>query len=206
MIYVILQYFSQYLDPLVSFIKQFGTPISALVLAYQIWQRKRQFTTEFEDSLTDEYRDIVYEIPIEERLSNGESDGKDSDHDIKDYYKYFDLTNQQIFLRKEGRVSKSTWESWREGIESNMQKESFDSAWEEINKKSDSKDLESLKRFLDNKTGGDPRLWLDPGREQFLLLLPTLLEAFLNKVLIYIKLLYQILLSNDNKESREHDG
>lgn len=106
-----------------------ATPASVLILAYQLWQRKKQFTTEFEDKLTDQYRDIVLEIPVEALLDD--SDEESYRGDLKHYYKYLDLTNEQIYLRKEGRVSKATWESWREGIEAHLERDDFRNAWEE---------------------------------------------------------------------------
>lgn len=77
-----------------------ATPASVLVLAYQLWQRKKQFTTEFEDKLTSDYRDIIYEIPVDALLGN--SDSEDYQDGLEDYYRYIDLTNDQISLdRKE---------------------------------------------------------------------------------------------------------
>lgn len=135
-----------------------ATPASVLILAYQLWQRKKQFTTEFEDKLTDQYRDIVLEIPVEALLDD--SDGDRYEGDLIHYYRYLDLTNEQIYLRKEGRVSKVTWESWREGIEAHLERDDFKNAWEDI--KDRTKSFNELRGFMNDDCNDDPRYW-DPG-------------------------------------------
>lgn len=138
-----------------------ATPASVLILAYQLWQRKRQFTTEFEDRLTDQYRDVVLEIPVESLLDDNSRD--DYAGDLKHYYRYVDLTNEQIFLRQEGRVSKSTWENWKAGIESNLNKSDFENAWEEISRRA-SDSFNEMRKFQDEDFHDDPRYWDHPIR------------------------------------------
>lgn len=151
-----------------SFI-DFGLPVSGFFLAYQLWQRRKQFTTEFEDKLTDEYRDIVYELPVSElapeKTNNDESKPlqrtgrwKDDENegDLKDYHRYFDHTNQQIFLRINGRVSKSTWEDWSEGIETHMKNPNFRCAWTEIRER-DNTTFTELNKLC--PSGESPENW-----------------------------------------------
>jgi hypothetical protein len=138
-----------------------ATPASVLVLSYQLWQRKKQFTTEFEDKLTSDYRDIVYEIPVESLLDDSSADAYEGD--LKDYYRYIDLSNDQVFLRQENRVSKSTWENWKAGIETNLSRDDFEAAWQEIESKS-SNSFNELRDLRDSDKHDDPLYWEHPYR------------------------------------------
>jgi hypothetical protein len=145
-----------------------ATPVSVFVLAYQLWQRKKQFTTEFEDKLTSDYRDIVYEIPVDALLDDSDSEGYEGC--LKDYYRYIDLSNDQVFLRQEGRISKSTWENWRAGIETNMGRDDFEEAWNEIEEKAPDS-FNELRKLKDPNKPDDPLYWEHPYRarlQQFL--------------------------------------
>jgi hypothetical protein len=51
---------------------------------------------------------------------------------LPDFYRYFDLCNEQAFLFERGRVTRTTWCNWREGIESNLTKPAFAAAWTEV--------------------------------------------------------------------------
>jgi hypothetical protein len=138
-----------------------ATPLSVLVLAIQLWQRQKQFTTDFEDKLTDQYREIATEIPVDALLDDSNSFRVRGD--LKQYYRYIDLSNEQIFLRKEGRVSKSTWENWAAGIDSHLRRSDFNSAWQEISKR-DPRSFHELRKYLDDDYADDPRYWDHPIR------------------------------------------
>ena len=47
-------------------------------------------------------------------------------------YHYIDLSNEQVFLRQQGRISKATWENWCDGIKSNLSLHTFSRAWQDI--------------------------------------------------------------------------
>jgi len=47
-----------------------------------------------------------------------------------------DLSNEQIYLRKKGRVRKDTWEDWKKGIQANLSKPAFLDVWNEVKDKS----------------------------------------------------------------------
>lgn len=138
------------------------TGLGALIVIGQLYQRKRQFTTEFEDKLTSDYRGIIYRLPVDALLDD--SDGEEEYiGDLDDYYRYIDLTNDQIFLRQEGRISKSTWENWSDGIETIMGKSNFEAAWNEIQER-ESASFSELQKFMSDKHPDDPRYWEHPWR------------------------------------------
>ena len=93
--------------------------------------------------------------------------GEQLDHDeyaksFHLFYHYIDLTNEQIFLRQKGRVSKATWENWRDGVKSNMSLPALSQAWAEIKSKSPSR-FEELRRLERDHFTGDPRKWKKEG-------------------------------------------
>lgn len=94
---------------------------------YQIILAKRQAVTTFEDGLSNEYRAVIHELPLLAVLG-GEL--TDSEHEVafESFYRYFELTNEQIFLRHEGRISDHTWEQWQNGIANLLELPAFESA------------------------------------------------------------------------------
>lgn len=138
------------------------TGFGALIVIGQLYQRKRQFTTEFEDKLTSDYRNIIYRLPVAALLDDSDEE-EQYIGDLDDYYRYIDLTNDQIFLRQEGRISKSTWENWSDGIETILGKSNFEVAWEEIHER-ESESFSELQKFLCDEHPDDPRYWEHPWR------------------------------------------
>jgi hypothetical protein len=51
------------------------------------------------------------------------------------FYRYIDLTNQQVFLRRQGRITSETWHNWCEGIAHHFGRPAFRDAWEQIRDK-----------------------------------------------------------------------
>jgi len=137
------------------------TGVGAIIVIIQLYQRRRQFQTEFEDGLTDKYRDIVYQLPVDALLDDSDTDGYQGD--LEDDYRYIDLSNEQIFLRQEGRVSRSTWENWKTGIENHLGRDDFENAWEEIQNR-DPESFNELRDFEDDDKPDDPRYWENPRR------------------------------------------
>ncbi len=133
------------------------TAVGVLVAAWQLTLSKRQSRTQFEDNLAREYREIAHKFPVKALL--GESLGEDEyAESFHLFYHYIDLTNEQIFLRQKNRVSKSTWENWRDGIKSNMSLPVLSQAWAEIKSKSPSR-FEELRHLEEGNFKGDPRKW-----------------------------------------------
>jgi hypothetical protein len=109
-----------------------ATAIGVAVAAIQLQLQKGQQRTDFEDRLTEQYRDIMAQLPLEALLEDRELDGERWRVALHAFYRYFDLTNEQLFLFRHGRISSDTWENWKEGIQENMRRNSFRSAWSEI--------------------------------------------------------------------------
>ena len=138
-----------------------ATAIGVFLAFLQIRSSKHQTRTQFEDSLAREYREIAHKFPVKALL--GES--LDEDEYAKSFhlfYHYIDLSNEQIFLRQRGRISKATWENWRDGIKSNMSLPALSQAWTEIKSKSPSR-FEELRRLEKDNFCEDPRKWTKEG-------------------------------------------
>jgi hypothetical protein len=69
-------------------------------------------------------------------------------HQSRDeFFRYIDLSNEQVVLRMRGRISQRVWESWCAGIEYNLGLPAFERAWSEIKERTRSFDeLRALER------------------------------------------------------------
>lgn len=129
-------------------------------MAVAVWQIVRaniQQRTNFEDSLTKEYREIIRRIPYK-ALIGEELCEKDQLAAYNEIYNYMDLCNEQIFLRMSGRVHEKTWNNWQEGMLTNFSLKVFDQASQEIFSKL-SHNFEELKKVHDSGYKTDPKKW-----------------------------------------------
>src|ERR1700730_7622051 len=80
-----------------------ATAIGVFFAAFQLWHTRARAITTFEDSLANEYRKIIGRLPTEALL--GETLTPEAQKaKFHEFYRYFDLTNNQIFLRQIGRI------------------------------------------------------------------------------------------------------
>jgi hypothetical protein len=134
-----------------------ATAIGVFFAAFQLWHTRARAITTFEDSLANEYREIIGRLPTEALL--GETLTLEVRQvEFHEFYRYFDLTNNQIFLRQIGRISKKTWEFWAEGIQTNLARPAFANTWEEIGKRA-GPDFSELRRLIAEGFKSDPRRW-----------------------------------------------
>lgn len=131
--------------------------VGTVFLTYrQVKLRKEQATTQFEDELSREYRELAQELPVKALLGDELTD-EEFKEEFPDLYYYVDLSNEQVFLRFEERVSKETWENWQDGIESNLKRPAFRMAWKEIKDRSDT--FQELRRLEQSDFQTDPAEW-----------------------------------------------
>lgn len=128
---------------------------TSMIIAYrQLRLASRNSQASFEDNLAREYRRILGKLPLKALLGQ-ELDPAALDAALPDFYAYFDLTNEQLMLRAQGRVSESTWHVWREGIASNLAKPAFAAAWQRIGNVPDV-GLTMIAQFVAHRTVRDP--------------------------------------------------
>lgn len=124
-----------------------ATAVGVIVAAYQIRLTRQLSRTQFEDDLTKQFREIIRRIPIEALL--GEELSEEAyDRTRDDFFRYIDLSNEQVFLRRNDRVSARTWKLWCEGIKAFLSRPAFVRAWGEFKDKSPDtfKELRRLER------------------------------------------------------------
>ena len=136
-----------------------ATAAAVGVAGWQLWLGRRQAKSAFEDQLEREYRDIAAELPVDALL------GKElapplSEPTLTAFYRYIDLTNQQIFLRQHKRISKATWRNWCEGIAHNLRRPAFAAAGTQI-KQAAPEDFHEGRRLEHGEFAvkDDPRKW-----------------------------------------------
>lgn len=108
-----------------------ATAIGVCIGAWQIRLAKLQSITAFEDSIAKEYREIAATLPTKALLGEALTEEEHLQH-FDEFYRYFDLCNEQAYLQKKKRITKATWEFWQDGIRGNLRRPAFSRAWQEI--------------------------------------------------------------------------
>jgi hypothetical protein len=134
-----------------------ATAIAVFFAAYQLRLGKQQAVTEFEDNLAREYRELVRQLPAEALLGKALSEQEVSSC-LPTFIHYINLSNEQVFLRKTGRITDATWQNWCDGIRMNLSRPGFSCAWAII-KENASCSFEELKRLESSRFQEDPRQW-----------------------------------------------
>jgi len=129
-----------------STISSIATAVAVIVAAWQLWLAHRQSVTTFEDSLAREYREIAASLPTKALLGEELSEEEYKEH-FDEFYHYFDLCNEQAFLHQRGRIRRSTWKFWHDGMASNLKRPAFKRAWNEICERSNS-DFSELREIF----------------------------------------------------------
>lgn len=134
-----------------------STAAGVVVICIQIILLKRQSQTQFEDTLASEYRSLIKEIPS--GILQGDDKVKlDNDNKAKEaIFNYIDLSNHQVFLRMNGRISRKTWIFWCAGIKYNLSLPAFKEVWDDV--KRNSKDIFVELRMLEEGFRSDPKSW-----------------------------------------------
>ncbi len=111
---------------------------------------------QFEDGLAKEYRELASQIPTKALLGSELSD-EEYQASFDEFFRYVDLSNEQVSLRQRGRISNTVWQYWLAGIQANLGLPSFKSAWAEIQSKCNS--FQELRRLEAEGFKFDPRSW-----------------------------------------------
>ncbi len=138
-----------------NLIVSIATAAGVVFAAIQIWLSCSQGMTIFEDSFAKEYRELSRSIPIRALLGEKLTEEEQSKH-LDILWRYFDLSNEQTFLRQIGRIRTKTWVFWRDGIRSNFKKPVFKWAWEEL-EKTKTTEFSELRRLLKSDFEEDPK-------------------------------------------------
>jgi hypothetical protein len=140
-----------------TIISSIFTSIGVAVAAYQIRVARIQSIAEFEDGFAKEYRELAGKIPPF-ALLGVELDEEEKKSHFDELYRYFDICNEQIYLRQRGRIREMTWIFWCDGIKVNFEKPAFRWAWDEIEKTKTS-EFSELRTLIRERFRKDPKKW-----------------------------------------------
>lgn len=132
-----------------------ATAIGVIFAAIQLHHSRAQAVTTFEDGFAKEYRELARRIPVRALLGVELTEEEKKEH-LDEFWHYFDLCNEQIFLRQIGRISTETWVYWSDGISSNFRKPAFQWAWKELEDMKTTEYIE-LRRLLKSEFAKDPK-------------------------------------------------
>ena len=139
-----------------------ASSVTAIGLVFAFWQlrvTKVIAQLQFEDGLAKEYRELANKIPTDALLGQ-ELDEEGYRKTFDDFYRYIDLSNEQVSLRQRDRVSEDVWKNWSEGIQTNLSLPAFNKAWTDIKARSNS--FQELRRLEAENYLVDPRRWKQP--------------------------------------------
>lgn len=143
-------------------IASLATAAGVVLVVAQLVLGRRQTRTALEDDLAREYRGISAELPVSAffDVPDATLPLQAWQEDVVNYVRYFDLSNQQVFLRTERRVSANTWRLWADGMGDNLSREAFADAWEYVRHHSPKSfnELASVYEHWDH----DPAYWSPP--------------------------------------------
>jgi hypothetical protein len=140
-----------------SLISSVATAVGVGIAATQIWMGRLQGISQFEDSFAKEYRDVASKIPTRALLGSELTDEEKLNH-FDELFRYYDLCNEQIFLRIQGRINRKTWDYWRDGMKFHFAKPAFRWAWSEINSAPHA-EFNEFRRLIESEFKDDPRKW-----------------------------------------------
>jgi hypothetical protein len=132
----------------------------ALLILWQIRESRLNAITSFEDAMDKEYRELIRRLPTQLMLGSDLTESLIQEH-LDEFYYYFDLCNQQAFLRQRKRVRPSTWTYWSDGMRSNFERPAFHRAWDLVKEKAPG-DFGELRQLECLGFKSDPAEWDHP--------------------------------------------
>lgn len=129
-----------------------------VVAAIQLLFSYKLSKTSFEDGISREYRNIIKKNLPTKAIIGEELNEDEFIEALDDIFSYIDLSNEEVFLRQQGRIRKKTWYYWRDGIQMNLRKSAFKKAWEKF-KASDKEMFSELRRLERSNFKDDPKTW-----------------------------------------------
>ncbi len=132
-----------------------ATAVGVGFAAWQIRLSKKQSQAEFEDGFDQQYRVLSMSLPVDVLI--GKEISNSSVDEVRELiYNYLDLSNEQIYLRAKGRITRLTWMSWAAGIKQHMNRVGFKKIYNEVRSESH---FTYLDRVMDESFGTDPVDW-----------------------------------------------
>jgi len=141
------------IEKIISLTSSIATTIGVFFVAWQLWLTKKQAQAQFEEGFDQQYRALSLPIPLDIFL--GAKASEDNKKEVRELiFNYLDLSNEQVFLRSRGKITKSTWKIWSSGIQANLETLEFKSVYNEVS--SDSR-FTYLSKLVKSNFDADPR-------------------------------------------------
>jgi hypothetical protein len=134
-----------------------ATSTSMFIAYRQLKLASRNSQLTFEDALAREFRQVATRVPLAALLGDDLASDKFSDV-LPTFYWYFDLSDEQVFQRRFGRVSDVTWANWSAGIHATMRRPAFARAFAEITARMPEA-FPDLRAFIAESPQTDPQGW-----------------------------------------------
>ena len=138
-----------------------ASTVAAIGVIFAFWQlrvAKDIAQLQFEDGLAKEYRELASRIPTDALLGVALDENRYQDT-FDEFYRYIDLSNEQVSLRQRKRISRAVWKNWSTGIEANLSLPAFSRAWTEIQARSNS--FQELRKLQSENYLEDPIHWIN---------------------------------------------
>ncbi len=138
-------------------IASIATAIGIFLAVFELRGNWKLSQSQFEDSLDQQYRELAKGIPVDALIGKTvTTEKKEITREL--IYNYFDLSNEQVFLRKRRRIRKDTWLDWCAGIQAHLQKVEFQNVWQEMKTESP-QTFTFLEKLEETNFEGDPAQW-----------------------------------------------
>lgn len=108
-----------------------ATAVGVIGLGFQLWLNRRQMVLGFERTFVDRYERIIRDVPLPLLLGDNFEPNRDGEV-LRAFFDYFELCEEEMYFRRVGKVSTSTWCDWWEGITLNLRRQAFRTAWEHL--------------------------------------------------------------------------
>lgn len=147
----------EWISAIAAVVSMFGV----LLVWWQLSLTKKIAQLAFEDALEKEYPDLVTKIPTKALLDSDLSEDEYRQA-FDEFFRYFDLSNTQVMLRRQDRIGEATWKSWSVGMRFNLSLPAFEKAWGDVKTRTSEQANEffsELRRLESEKFLTDPKHW-----------------------------------------------
>jgi len=143
--------------------------LGLFLAGWQLTAQAKLARSEFEDSFSREYRQVVAQIPTKVFLGATLSP-QERLAAFRFIYQYIDLCNEQKYLHERRRIGDKTWAEWEDGIMSNLARPELSAAWSyvahhAVRQKENGeveKEFESLRRVVEPRVYDGNTAYLPP--------------------------------------------
>ncbi|MDD9158392.1 hypothetical protein PVK64_19695 [Aliivibrio sp. S4TY2] len=129
----------------IGFISVIVTVVGVWLALGQLKITRKVIQTDFENSIDQQYRQIIQGIPVDILIGQVETPNSETRELI---FNYLDLCNEQIYLYSKKRISDERWQDWESGIEDNLKNKAIFNVWQEVK---ESASFSYLSEFLVTK-------------------------------------------------------